>query len=120
MPGSCREGKANGSGNRPQGWSEALNGKRRLVPWWGYVVINLVALLFLFLVYLAGESYAASYRASTAGIFPVLLTCYLAFLVVSVFDAIYDRLDVRRRKGTRGRGRVRTEPSRDGERRPEQ
>lgn len=95
-----------------------MNGRRRLIPWWGYLAINGVALLFMVLVYQVGEMYAGSYRAFSAGILPVLFTCYVAFVVVTIFDAIYDRLDVRRRR--RGlRRHDAAEARKDGEARPD-
>lgn len=78
-----------------------MNGRRRIVPIWGYVVINLVVLLFLALLFAGAEWFAQSRNTTTAGIFPVLLVCYVCFFLVSVFDAIYDRFDVRRRHPVR-------------------
>lgn len=74
-----------------------MNGRRRIVPVWGYVVINLVVLLFFAVLFAGAEWYAQSRNTTTAGVFPVLLVCYVSFLLVSIFDGVYDRIDVRRR-----------------------
>ncbi|MCC5875055.1 MAG: hypothetical protein JJU11_02435 [Candidatus Sumerlaeia bacterium] len=114
-PNADRASRVTGAATGRKGGERKVNGRRRLIPWWGYLVINAVALLFLVLVYQVGEAYAGSYRAHTAGILPVLATCYVAFVIVSCFDAIYDRLDVRRKHRKSTRRPAGSETNKDGE-----
>ncbi|CAN5182524.1 hypothetical protein BH09SUM1_BH09SUM1_13610 [soil metagenome] len=71
--------------------------KKKHLPAWAYVVLNLVFLGFLTIIYFKGKSVAADHY-ETAGLFPVLMVCYLAFAAVSVVDAVYDRVSAAKPK----------------------
>jgi len=66
-------------------------GSRRLLPLWGYVLLNGVMAAVLVAVHLRSEHIAAEGKWATSGTVPVLLVCFLAFLFVSVFDYFFDR-----------------------------
>ena len=67
-------------------------GNRQLLPVWGYVLLNLAFLGVMTAIYFFAVDYASKHNFRSVGLFPVLLTCYLSFSAVCIFDAMYDRL----------------------------
>lgn len=62
------------------------------IPIWAYLVLNVLVLLVLVAMYNLSIWYSFSEKYFSAGIFPVLATCYAAFTIVCLYDAIYDRI----------------------------
>jgi len=65
--------------------------RKRTLPLWGYVVLNLVVLAVFAITYLGALEMGRRNTQPVAGVLPVLTVCYLAFLSVSIFDFFFDR-----------------------------
>ncbi len=65
--------------------------RRTAFPLWGYLVLNVVFLAAVVATWFASGWYAEQNTFQTVGVAPVLAVCWLAFLVASVFDAVFDR-----------------------------
>lgn len=83
--------------------------RHTMLPGWGYVVLNVVMLVILAAVYHYALRDAAAMKSKNTGFLPVLVICYLAFLAVSIFDAVYDR-HVEKSAAAEGRTRPETPP----------
>jgi hypothetical protein len=64
---------------------------RPVLPIWGYILLNLLVLGTFYGIYKGSVMFAAANNFYSVGLFPILATCYIAFLFVSIVDAIYDR-----------------------------
>ncbi|MCC6546576.1 hypothetical protein IT570_05355 [Candidatus Sumerlaeota bacterium] len=68
---------------------------KRKFPGWGYVTLNVAFTALMVAVYFASLSYAKHNNFRSAGIFPVLLVCWLSFIFVSFCDWLFERISNR-------------------------
>ena len=73
--------------------------RRGRLPLWQYILMNIIVLAVLVGIYWATEVHAQKSvpPVESIGFFPILLVCYVAFVVAQVFDGVFDAIRNRQR-----------------------
>ncbi len=66
---------------------------RKVLPLWGYALVHAAALLFLTGLYWASVQYGVFATFTSTGVLPILALAYLAFVIVTVYELVIDRIE---------------------------
>lgn len=84
----------------------------------GYLLLNIVVLSTIVATYFASVYYGKANTFLSTGLFPVLATCYVAFLAVSIFDSFWEK-NVPKRSDSPSANKGEARNSREGTRKSE-